>query len=98
MLLVLTDGVLLLLCERLCGAEQHCSGAVNRGLVLRLPVARCISASRVGAVDISLGSDSGSSISVYHPLCRLGCERWNWFSGTEPCVQFSHVDNLRAVS
>jgi hypothetical protein len=98
-LLLLTGGVMLLLCERLCGAVRHCSGAVNRGLVLGPPAARCTSASRVGAVDVSLGSDS--SIFVYHQLCSLGRERRNWFSGTEPCVRLSlssHVDNLRAVS
>jgi hypothetical protein len=69
----------------LCGALSvliivHC------GLVSGLPAARC-SPSRAGAVDVSLGSDSGSSISVNLPPCRPGRGRRNWFSGTEPCVR-----------
>jgi hypothetical protein len=49
-------------------------------------VARC-SSSRAGAVDVSLGSGSGSRISANLPLCRTERGRWNWFSGTEPCVR-----------
>jgi hypothetical protein len=69
----------------LCGALSvliivHC------GLVPRLPAAWC-SSSRAGAVDVSLGSDSDSSISVNLPPCRPGRGRRNWFSGTEPCVR-----------
>jgi hypothetical protein len=60
--------------------------SVHHGLVLGLPVARC-SSSRDGAMDVSLGSDSGSSISVNLPSCRSGNGRRNWFSGTEPCVR-----------
>ena len=55
---------------------------VHRGLVPGLPAARC-SSSRVGAVDVSLGSGSGSSISVNLPPCRPGRGRRNWFSRTE---------------
>jgi hypothetical protein len=55
---------------------------VHRDLVLGLPTARC-SSSRAGAVDVSLGSGSGSSISVNLPPCRPGRGRRNWFSGTE---------------
>jgi hypothetical protein len=69
----------------LCGALSvliivHC------GLVPGLPAAWC-SSSRAGAVDVSLGSGSGSSISVNLPPCRPGRGRQNWFSGTEPCVR-----------
>ena len=60
--------------------------SVCRGLVLGLSAARC-SSSRAGAVDVSLGSGSGSSISVNLPPCRPGRGRRNWFSGTEPCVR-----------
>jgi hypothetical protein len=60
--------------------------SVHRGLVLGLPVARC-SSSRAGAVDVSFGSGSGSSISVNLPSCRPRRGRRNWFSGTEPCVR-----------
>ena len=65
----------------LCGALSvliivHC------GLVPRLPAARC-SSSRAGAVDVSHGLSSGSSIPINLPLCRPGRGRWNWFSGTE---------------
>ena len=55
---------------------------VHRGLVLGLSAARC-SSSRAGAVDVTLGSGSGSSISVNLPPCRPGRGRRNWFSGTE---------------
>jgi hypothetical protein len=74
--------------------------SVHRGLVLGLPAARCsssrlvlglpaarCSSSRAGAVDVSLGSGSGSSIFVNLPPCRSGRGRWNWFSGIEPCVR-----------
>jgi hypothetical protein len=69
----------------LCGALSvliivHC------GLVSGLPAARC-SSSRAGVVDVSLGSGSGSSISVNLPSCRPERGRRNWFSGTEPCVR-----------
>jgi hypothetical protein len=67
---------------RLCGALSVLI-SVRRGLVLRLSTARC-SSSRAGAVDVSFGS--GSSISINLPPCRPGRGRWNWFSGTEPCV------------
>jgi hypothetical protein len=63
-----------------------CLVAVHRGLVFGLPAARC-SSSRAGAVDVSYGISSGSSISVNLPLCRLGRGRRNWFSGTELCVR-----------
>jgi hypothetical protein len=69
----------------LCGALSVLI-SVRRGLVLGLPAARC-SSSRAGAVDVSLGSGSGSSISVNLPPCRPGCGRRNWFFGTEPCVR-----------
>jgi hypothetical protein len=59
---------------------------VHRGLVLGLPAARC-SSSRAGAVDVSHGLSSGSSISVNLPPCRSRCGRRNWFSGTEPRVR-----------
>jgi hypothetical protein len=70
---------------RLCGALSVLI-SVRRGLVLQLSAARC-SSYRAGAVDISFGSDSGSSISVNPPPCRPGRERRNWFSRTEPCVR-----------
>jgi hypothetical protein len=60
--------------------------SVHRGLVLELPTAWC-SSSRIGAVDVSLGSGSGLSIPVNLPPCRSGCGRQNWFSGTGPCVR-----------
>ena len=66
---------------RLCGVRSVLI-IVHRGLVLGLPAARC-SSSRAGAVDVSLGFDSGSSISVNLPSCRPGRGRQNWFSGTE---------------
>lgn len=69
----------------LCGALSVLI-IVHRGLVLGLPAARC-SSSRAGAMDVSLGSDSGSSIFVNLPSCRSGRGRQNWFSGTEPCVR-----------
>jgi hypothetical protein len=74
--------VVLFLCSEvlLCFVDSLVS--VHRGLVLGLPAARC-SSSRAGAVDVSLGSDSGSSISVNLPPCRPGRGRRNWFSGTE---------------
>jgi hypothetical protein len=59
---------------------------VHRGLVLGLPVVRC-SSSRASAMDVSLGSGSGSSISVNLPPCRSERGLQNWFSGTEPCVR-----------
>jgi hypothetical protein len=59
---------------------------VHRGLVLGLLAARC-SSSRAGAVDVSHGLSSGSSISVNLPPCRSGRGRRNWFSGTEPRVR-----------
>ena len=43
---------------RLCGALSVLI-IVHRGLVFGLPAARC-SSSRAGAVDVSLGSGSGS--------------------------------------
>jgi hypothetical protein len=58
-----------------------CLDTVHRGLVLGLPAARC-SSSRAGAVDVSLRSSSGSSISVNLPPCKSGLGRRNWFSGT----------------
>jgi len=70
---------------RLCGALSVLI-VVHRGLVFGLPAAWC-SSSRAGAVDVSLGSGSGSSISVNLPPCRPGRGRRNWFSGTEPCVR-----------
>ena len=70
---------------RLCGALSVLI-IVHRGLVSGLPAARCLS-SRAGAVDVSLGSGSGSSISVNLPSCRSGRGRRNWFSRTEPCVR-----------
>jgi hypothetical protein len=88
--------VVLFLCSEvlLCPIDSpvHLCGAlsvliiVHRGLVSGLPAARC-SSSRVGAVDVSLGSGSGSSISINLPPCRPGRGRQNWFSGTEPCVR-----------
>jgi hypothetical protein len=68
----------------LCGALSVLI-IVHRGLVSGLPATRC-SSSRAGAVDVFLGSVSGSSISVNLPPCRPGRGRRNWFSGTEPCV------------
>jgi hypothetical protein len=65
----------------LCGALSVLI-SVRRGLVLELSAARC-SSSRVGAVDDSLGSSNGSSISVNLPPCRPERGRRNWFSGTE---------------
>ena len=65
----------------LCGALSVLI-IVHHGLVLGLPAARC-SSSQAGAVDVSLGSGSGSSISVNLPPCRPGRGRRNWFSGTE---------------
>jgi hypothetical protein len=73
------------LTTRLCGALSVLI-SVRLGLVLGLSAARC-SSSQAGAVDVSLGSDSGSSISVNLPLCRPGRGWRNWFSGTEPCVR-----------
>jgi hypothetical protein len=52
-----------------CGAVRLI--IVHRGLVLGLPAARC-SSSRAGAVDVSLGSGSGPSISVNLPPCIGG--------------------------
>jgi hypothetical protein len=88
--------VALLVCSEvlLCSVDLtvHLCGAlsvmiiVHRGLVPGLPAARC-SSSWAGAVDVSLGSGSGSSISVNLPPCRPGRGRRNWFSGTEPCVR-----------
>jgi hypothetical protein len=68
----------------MCGALSILI-VVHCGLVLELPATRC-SSSQAGAVDISLGSGSGSSISVNLPPCRSGCGQRNWFSRTEPCV------------
>jgi hypothetical protein len=70
---------------RLCGALSV-QISVRRGLVLGLSTAWC-SSSWAGAMDISFGFGSGSSISVNLPPCRPGRERRNWFSGTEPCVR-----------
>jgi hypothetical protein len=87
---VLAQRELPVLCCRnraLLRCSDSCLISVHRGLVLELPAARC-SSSRAGAVDVSLGSGSGSSISVNLPPCRPGRGRRNWFSGTE----------LRAVS
>ena len=88
--------VVLFLCSEvlLCPIDSpvHLYGAlsvliiVHRGLVSGLPAARC-SSSQAGAVDVSLGSGSGSSISVNLPPCRPERGRRNWFSGTEPCVR-----------
>jgi hypothetical protein len=69
----------------LCGALSILI-IIHRGLVPGLPAARC-SSSRAGAVDVSLGSGSGSSIFVNLPPCRPGRGQQNWFSGTEPCVR-----------
>jgi hypothetical protein len=80
---VLMCSVVLPVC--LCGA-LYALIVVHRGLVLGLPAVRC-SSSRAGAVDVSLGSGSGSSISVNLPPCRSERGRQNWFSGTEPCVR-----------
>jgi hypothetical protein len=66
---------------RMCGALSVLI-SVHRGLVPGLPVVRC-SSSRAGAVDVSHGLSSGSSIPINLPLCRPGRGRWNWFSGTE---------------
>jgi hypothetical protein len=74
-----------LLPVHLCGALSVLI-FVRRGLVLELSAARC-SSSRAGVVDVSLGSGSGSSISVNLPSCRLRRGWQNWFSGTEPCVR-----------
>jgi hypothetical protein len=71
----------------LCGALLALI-VVHRGLVFGLPAARC-SSSRAGAMDVSHGLSSGSSISVNLPSCRSGRGRWNWFSGTEPCVRWA---------
>jgi hypothetical protein len=60
---------------RLCGALSALI-VVHRGLVLGLPAAWC-SSSRAGAVDVSLGSGSGSSIFVNLPPCRSGRGRQN---------------------
>ena len=64
---------------RLCGALSILI-VVHSGLVLGLPAARC-SSSRAGAVDVSLGSDSGSSISVNLLPCRSGRGRRIGFLG-----------------
>jgi hypothetical protein len=82
-LLVRSDVLLcsVYLTVRLCGALSVLI-SVCRGLVLELSDARC-SSSRVGAVDVSLGSGSGFSISVNLPPCRPERGRRNWFSGTE---------------
>jgi hypothetical protein len=69
----------------LCGALSVLI-SVHRGLVLGLSAARC-SSSRAGVMDVSLGSGSGSSISVNLPPCRPRRGRRNWFFGTEPCVR-----------
>jgi hypothetical protein len=69
----------------LCGALSNLI-IVHRGLVLGLPAVRC-SSSQAGAVDVCLGSGSGSSISINLLSCRSGRGRRNWFSGTEPCVR-----------
>nr|ACG40683.1 hypothetical protein [Zea mays] len=83
--------VVLLLCSEvlpcsllhLCACVVLCSSDYcHRGLVPGLPAARC-SSSRTGAVDVSHGLSSDSSISVNLPLCRPGRGRQNWFSGTE---------------
>jgi hypothetical protein len=52
---------------RVCGVV--CLIIVHNGLLLGLPAAQC-SSSRAGAVDVSLGSNIGSSISVNLPPCR----------------------------
>jgi hypothetical protein len=59
--------------------------SVHHGLVLGFPAARC--SSWAGAVDVSLGSGSDSSISVNLPSCRSGRGRQNWFSRSEPYVR-----------
>jgi hypothetical protein len=69
----------------LCGALSILI-SVRRGLVLELSAARC-SPSRAGAADVSLGSGSGSSISVNLLPCRPERGRRNWFSVTELCVR-----------
>jgi hypothetical protein len=80
------SSLLLFLC--CCSSHVLLCGAllvlivVHHGLVFGLPAARC-SSSRAGVVDVSLGSDSGSSISVNLPPCRPRRGRQNWFSGTE---------------
>jgi hypothetical protein len=51
-----------------------CLIIVHRGLVLGLPAAWC-SPSRAGAMAVSHGLSSGSSISVNLQLCRSGCGR-----------------------
>jgi hypothetical protein len=66
---------------RLCGALSVLI-SFHRGLVPGLPDARC-SSSWAGAMDISHGLSSGSSISVNLPLCRPRRGWRNWFSGTE---------------
>jgi hypothetical protein len=65
----------------LCGALSILI-SVLRGLVIGLPAAWC-SSSRAGAVDVSHGLSSGSSIFVNLSLCRPERGRWNWFPGTE---------------
>jgi hypothetical protein len=70
---------------RLCGALSVLI-SVHHGLVLELSAALC-SSSRAGAVDVSFGFGSGSSISVNLPPCRPRRGWQNWFSGTEPCVR-----------
>jgi hypothetical protein len=69
----------------LCGALSVLI-SVRRGLVLELSAAWC-SSSQAGVVDVSLGSGSGSSISVNLPSCRPGRGWRNWFSGTEHRVR-----------
>jgi hypothetical protein len=83
--------VVLLLCSKvlLCSVDLTVRrfGAlsvlisVHRGLVPGLPAAWC--SSWAGAVDVSHGLSSSSSVSVNLSLCRPGRGRWNWFSGTE---------------
>jgi hypothetical protein len=52
-------------CSCTCVVQSHLAPiAVVRGLVLRSPAVRCSSASQVSAVDVPLGTDFGSSISV----------------------------------
>jgi hypothetical protein len=81
------NSLLLFLC--CCSSHVLLCGAllvlivVHRGLVFGLPAARC-SSSRA---DVSLGSGSGSSISVNLPPCRPRRGWRNWFSGSEPCVR-----------
>jgi hypothetical protein len=86
-LLVRSEVLLLsvVLSVHLCGAQSVLI-IVHRGLVPGVPAARC-SSSRAGAVDVSFGSGSGSSISVNLPPCRPGRGRRTWFSGTESCVR-----------